>query len=153
MGSVSAPCPFRKVIGSGDGGMKRVFDIVLGCLAVIIFVPVLGVTLAVRLTSKGPALYWSDRVSRNNVIIKMPKFRSMRIDTPAVATHLTGWEQVNGRATGRFMNQHGVRWKRVWSCQAQTIAMFWRLQSQACRLHRDFKPEGFPGCRVALIRC
>lgn len=46
------------------------------------------VAIAVRLTSKGPALYWSDRVGRNNVIFKMPKFRSMRIDTPAVATHL-----------------------------------------------------------------
>ena len=44
--------------------------------------------LAVRLTSLGPVLYWSDRVGRNNVIFKMPKFRSMRIDTPAVATHL-----------------------------------------------------------------
>ena len=44
--------------------------------------------LAVRLTSPGPVLYWSDRVGRNNVIFKMPKFRSMRIDTPAVATHL-----------------------------------------------------------------
>jgi O-antigen biosynthesis protein WbqP len=50
--------------------------------------PILLVALAVRLTSKGPALYWSDRVGRNNVIFKMPKFRSMRIDTPAVATHL-----------------------------------------------------------------
>ena len=69
--------------------MKRVFDIFLGCLAaLILFVPVLLVAIAVRLTSKGPALYWSDRVGRNNVIFKMPKFRSMRIDTPAVATDL-----------------------------------------------------------------
>jgi O-antigen biosynthesis protein WbqP len=44
--------------------------------------------LAVRLTSPGPVLYWSDRVGRNNVIFKMPKFRSMRIDTPTVASHL-----------------------------------------------------------------
>lgn len=50
--------------------------------------PILAVTLAVRLTSPGPALYWSDRVGRNNKIFKMPKFRSMRVDTPAVATHL-----------------------------------------------------------------
>jgi O-antigen biosynthesis protein WbqP len=69
--------------------MKRVFDIFLGCLAaLILFVPVLLVAMAVRLTSKGPALYWSDRVGRNNVIFKMPKFRSMRVGTPAVATHL-----------------------------------------------------------------
>ena len=59
--------------------MKRVFDICLGCLAaLVLFVPVLLVAMAVRLTSKGPALYWSDRVGRNNVIFKMPKFRSMR---------------------------------------------------------------------------
>ena len=59
--------------------MKRVFDICLGCLAALfLFVPVLLVAMAVRLSSKGPALYWSDRVGRNNVIFKMPKFRSMR---------------------------------------------------------------------------
>ena len=59
--------------------MKRVFDICLGCLAAhILLIPVLLVAMAVRLTSKGPALYWSDRVGRNNVIFKMPKFSSMR---------------------------------------------------------------------------
>ena len=69
--------------------MKRVLDIFLGCLAALVLVvPVLLVTITVRLTSKGPALYWSKRVGRNNVIFKMPKFRSMRVDTPAVATHL-----------------------------------------------------------------
>jgi len=69
--------------------MKRLFDLVLGGVAaVLLLVPVLIVALAVRLTSKGPALYWSDRVGRNNVIFKMPKFRSMRLGTPAVATHL-----------------------------------------------------------------
>jgi O-antigen biosynthesis protein WbqP len=69
--------------------MKRFFDIFLGCLAaLILFVPVLLVAIAVRLTSKGPALYWSDRVGRNNVIFIIPKFRSMRLGTPAVATHL-----------------------------------------------------------------
>jgi O-antigen biosynthesis protein WbqP len=46
--------------------------------------------IAVRLTSPGPILYWSDRVGRNNFIFKMPKFRTMRTDTPAVATHLLG---------------------------------------------------------------
>ena len=59
--------------------MKRVFDIFLCCpVALILFVPVLLVAMAVRLTFKGPALYWSDRVGRNNVIFKMPKFLSMR---------------------------------------------------------------------------
>jgi len=69
--------------------MKRFFDLILGLFAsVVLLLPVLLVAMAVRLTSKGPALYWSDRVGRNNVIFKMPKFRSMRVGTPAVATHL-----------------------------------------------------------------
>ena len=69
--------------------MKRLFDLGLAlCAAAILLVPVLLVALAVRLTSAGPALYWSDRVGRHNRIFRMPKFRSMRIDTPAVATHL-----------------------------------------------------------------
>lgn len=69
--------------------MKRVFDLVLATVVgLILLVPVLVVALAVRLTSRGSALYWSDRVGQNNTIFKMPKFRSMRVDTPAVATHL-----------------------------------------------------------------
>lgn len=69
--------------------MKRLFDLTMALVAAVFLVlPILAVALAVRLTSPGPALYWSDRVGRNNSIFKMPKFRSMRIDTPAVATHL-----------------------------------------------------------------
>lgn len=69
--------------------MKRLFDLLIALCAVpLLIIPVVLVALAVRLTSKGPALYWSDRVGRNNVIFKMPKFRSMRLGTPAVATHL-----------------------------------------------------------------
>lgn len=69
--------------------MKRVFDLVL----VFVLAPVVGplcllVALVICLTSRGPVLYWSDRVGRFNRVFKMPKFRSMRIDTPAVATHL-----------------------------------------------------------------
>ena len=69
--------------------MKRLFDLVLTLsAAVVLALPLLMVALAVRLTSPGPALYWSDRVGRHNRIFRMPKFRSMRIGTPAVATHL-----------------------------------------------------------------
>lgn len=69
--------------------MKRLFDFAIAfASAVVLAAPILIVALAVRLTSPGPALYWSDRVGRYNRIFKMPKFRSMRIDTPAVATHL-----------------------------------------------------------------
>jgi O-antigen biosynthesis protein WbqP len=69
--------------------VKRCFDLVLALLASIVLIwPMILVAIAVRLTSKGPALYWSQRVGRHNAIFLMPKFRSMRIDTPAVATHL-----------------------------------------------------------------
>jgi O-antigen biosynthesis protein WbqP len=69
--------------------VKRCFDLLLALTAALVLIwPMLVVAIAVRLTSKGPALYWSDRVGKNNVIFKMPKFRSMRTDTPAVATHL-----------------------------------------------------------------
>lgn len=69
--------------------LKRAVDFLMAiAVAVILVVPTLLVGLAVRLTSPGPALYWSDRVGRGNQIFRMPKFRSMRVDTPAVATHL-----------------------------------------------------------------
>ena len=69
--------------------MKRLFDLVVALVAaVFLALPIVMTALAVRLTSPGPALYWSDRVGRHNRIFKMPKFRSMRIGTPAVATHL-----------------------------------------------------------------
>ena len=69
--------------------VKQLFDLARAMVAaVFLALPILLVALAVRYSSPGPALYWSDRVGRNNQIFKMPKFRSMRIDTPAVATHL-----------------------------------------------------------------
>jgi O-antigen biosynthesis protein WbqP len=70
-------------------GVKRLFDLLLAlCAALVLALPVALTALAVRLTSPGPALYWSDRVGRGNQIFRMPKFRSMRVGTPAVATHL-----------------------------------------------------------------
>lgn len=69
--------------------MKRTLDILLALIAlVILLLPIIVVALMVRVTSPGPIFYWSDRVGRYNRIFKMPKFRSMRIGTPAVATHL-----------------------------------------------------------------
>lgn len=69
--------------------MKRLFDLLLALILIPLVAPiVLLVALAVRLTSSGPVLYWSERIGKRNVIFKMPKFRSMRVDTPAVATHL-----------------------------------------------------------------
>lgn len=69
--------------------MKRLFDLILAvCAAVVLVVPIVLVALLVKITSTGPVLYWSDRVGRNNSIFRMPKFRSMRVGTPAVATHM-----------------------------------------------------------------
>ncbi len=69
--------------------MKRTYDFVLALFALtILLIPLFLAALLVRITSPGPILYWSDRVGRHNRIFKMPKFRSMRIDTPALATHL-----------------------------------------------------------------
>jgi O-antigen biosynthesis protein WbqP len=69
--------------------MKRNFDFCVSlCLIGIFLFPIVLIAILVRLTSRGPALYWSDRVGVGNQIFKMPKFRTMRIDTPAVATHL-----------------------------------------------------------------
>ncbi|GAA3100627.1 sugar transferase [Rhizobium viscosum] len=69
--------------------MKRAVDLFLALVAsLILIIPIGVVALCVRLTSPGPALYWSNRVGRRNEIFRMPKFRSMRIDTPTVATHL-----------------------------------------------------------------
>ena len=69
--------------------LKRSFDIILAiCALVILALPLVIIALLVRVTSPGPALYWSDRVGRYNVLFRMPKFRSMRTGTPAVATHL-----------------------------------------------------------------
>jgi O-antigen biosynthesis protein WbqP len=69
--------------------MKQIFDLFVGVtLLVLLVIPMLLIAIAIRLTSKGPSLYWSDRIGKNNGIFKMPKFRSMLIDTPTVATHL-----------------------------------------------------------------
>jgi len=69
--------------------MKRIFDLFSSVvLFSLLGIPMLLITIAIRLTSKGRVLYWSDRVGKNNDIFKMPKFRSMLIDTPTVATHL-----------------------------------------------------------------
>jgi O-antigen biosynthesis protein WbqP len=69
--------------------LKRSFDLLLALIAAcLLLLPIIIVAICVRLTSAGPAVYWSDRVGRYNAIFRMPKFRTMRTDTPAVATHL-----------------------------------------------------------------
>ena len=69
--------------------MKRLLDLILSvCTAILLILPIVLVAILIKLTSKGPVLYWSRRVGRYNNIFQMPKFRTMRVGTPAVATHL-----------------------------------------------------------------
>ena len=69
--------------------MKRIVDLILATsLFLVLLISLLLIAALVITTSKGPALYWSDRIGKNNKIFKMPKFRSMMTVTPAVATHL-----------------------------------------------------------------
>jgi O-antigen biosynthesis protein WbqP len=97
--------------------MKRVFDLMLSiCAAVILAVPIILVACFVRLTSRGPALYWSDRVGRNNVIFRMPKFRSMRVGTPAVATHLLMDPKAHLTPIGSFLRKSSLdELPQLWS--------------------------------------
>jgi O-antigen biosynthesis protein WbqP len=97
--------------------VKRVFDLLLGLLAaVVLLLPITVVAVLVRLTSPGPALYWSDRVGRNNVIFKMPKFRSMRVGTPAVATHLLADPRSHLTPIGSFIRKSSLdELPQLWS--------------------------------------
>ncbi len=103
-----------------DVDVKRLFDLLLAlCAVLLLLLPVVLVALAVRLTSKGPALYWSDRVGRNNVIFKMPKFRSMRVGTPAVATHLLADAQAHLTPIGSFLRKSSLdELPQLWSILA-----------------------------------
>lgn len=97
--------------------MKRIFDLLL---VLIIGLPALPVMLlvyvAVKLTSPGPALYWSDRVGRQNALFRMPKFRSMRIGTPAVATHLLTDPSAHLTPIGSFLRKSSLdELPQLWS--------------------------------------
>lgn len=97
--------------------MKRLFDLFLGlCAALVLALPVLLVALLVRLTSPGPALYWSDRVGKGNRIFRMPKFRSMLVGTPAVATHLLQDPKVYLTPIGSFLRKSSLdELPQLWS--------------------------------------
>ena len=96
---------------------KRIFDL-LSCLLFLglFFILFLLVWLAVRLTSKGPALYWSNRIGKDNQTFKMPKFRTMRIGTPAVATHLLHNPNQYLTPVGSFLRKTSLdELPQVWS--------------------------------------
>ncbi len=97
--------------------MKRMFDLTLALMcAILLVLPVLLVALAVKLSSRGPALYWSGRVGRYNRIFRMPKFRSMRVDTPAVATHLLKDPKVYLTPIGSFLRKSSLdELPQLWS--------------------------------------
>ena len=89
--------------------MKRLFDLMMSVFALMIFlVPGVLVALVVWLTSKGPVIYWSDRVGQYNKIFKMPKFRTMKVNTPAVATHLIVNAEHHLTSLGSFLRKSSL---------------------------------------------
>jgi O-antigen biosynthesis protein WbqP len=97
--------------------MKRGFDIVVATfLMVLLLIPMVLVALVVRSTSKGTALYWSDRIGRGNLIFKMPKFRTMKFDTPEMATHLMDTPDTFLSPIGGFLRRSSLdEMPQLWS--------------------------------------
>ena len=97
--------------------MKRFFDISFALLLIIfLFLAFIIIFLAVRITSKGPALYWSDRVGRYNIIFSMPKFRTMRVGTPSLATHLLEDPKIYLTPVGPFLRKSSLdELPQLWS--------------------------------------
>lgn len=97
--------------------MKRLFDLVLAVFALIVLIlPILIVAIIVRLTSSGPSLYWSSRVGKWNVTFRMPKFRTMQVGTPAVATHLLANSRHYLTPVGSFLRKSSLdELPQLWS--------------------------------------
>jgi len=86
--------------------MKRLFDVIISILLLILLlIPMIVVSILIKLTSRGPVLYWSERVGKNNALFRMPKFRSMRTDAPPLATHLLTDPDRYITAIGRFIRK------------------------------------------------
>ena len=91
------------------GYVKRVFDILLAIFLTAIFsIPMLAIAVLIKLTSPGPVLYWSERIGKNNTIFRMPKFRTMKIETPVVATHLLTAPQKYMTPMGRILRKFSL---------------------------------------------
>jgi O-antigen biosynthesis protein WbqP len=97
--------------------VKRLVDLIGATFAMaVLLIPLMVIGLLVRLTSRGPALYWSDRVGQDNRIFRMPKFRTMRVDTPAVATHLLADAQSHLTPMGGFLRRTSLdELPQLWS--------------------------------------
>ena len=100
-----------------SSGMKRLFDFIFGLSAALFLaLPILLLAILVRLTSPGPAFYWSDRVGKGNRVFSMPKFRSMRVGTPAVATHLLQDPRAHLTPIGSFLRKSSLdELPQLWS--------------------------------------
>ena len=86
--------------------MKRLFDLVVaGTLSIVLLIPMLLIAFAVRVTSYGPVFYLSDRIGQGNLIFKMPKFRTMRLDSPVIATHLMSDPEIFLSPIGGFLRR------------------------------------------------
>ena len=97
--------------------MKRLFDVVFSViLLLILLIPMVLIAIVVKVTSGRGVLYWSDRVGKNNIIFKMPKFRSMLADTPPLATHLLDNPQSNLTPIGNFLRKYSLdEFPQLWS--------------------------------------
>jgi O-antigen biosynthesis protein WbqP len=97
--------------------MKRLFDLLLTLFgSIVLALPILVVAILVRLTSSGPVLYWSNRAGRCNIIFKMPKFRTMQVGTPAVATHLLSDSSQYLTPVGSFLRKSSLdELPQLWS--------------------------------------
>ena len=89
--------------------MKRLLDLVVGLITLLFaLIPMLLIALSIRTPSKGAVLYWSDRVGRKNKIFRMPKFRTMRLDTPELATHLMNTPDAYLSPCGGFLRRSSL---------------------------------------------
>jgi len=110
-GAGHGPCrPYKCSRKRINGKMaKRSLDVLLSIVAALVLaLPIVVIALLVRLTSPGPALYWSDRVGKGNRVFRMPKFRSMRVGTPVVATHLLQDPKAHLTPIGSFLRKSSL---------------------------------------------
>jgi O-antigen biosynthesis protein WbqP len=101
--------PTEKIFHCPPVTMKRTFDILLGSVASAVFcIPILTLALAIKYSSPGPVFYWSDRVGKNNTLFRMPKFRTMKTNAPAVATHLLSTPELYITAIGKKLRKYSL---------------------------------------------
>jgi len=111
-------------VKTGECMMKRLFDVISGSMLLIVLsIPMAVIALAIKLTSRGPVVHWSDRVGRNNKIFRMPKFRSMRVDTPQLPTHLMSDPAIYLTPFGSFLRQTSLdELPQLWSILAGDLS-------------------------------